>query len=346
VKLQFRNLNLQLTHPWQIARTSGTNSVQTVVVELTDVSGMRGLGEAAPVGRYRESTETVLAFLHKVNPDRLSFADLEGSANHLDSISAGDMSAKCAVNVAMLDGGARQAGKAAGELLGLDFKENQHVTSFTIGIDKPEVIRAKVLAAEAFPVLKMKVGVPEDKLNLRALREAAPGKPVRVDANEGWRTKEQALEMIEWLAEDGNIQFVEQPMPAIAPVKDWAWLKQRSPLPIYGDESHHHASDVERAAECFHGINVKLVKTGGLVSAFAALQAARRLGLKTMIGCMIESSLLVSAAAHLAGLCDYLDLDGNLLITNDPFAGVTAENGLLSFAGASERLGLRVSARQ
>ncbi|MGD0614692.1 MAG: enolase C-terminal domain-like protein, partial [Verrucomicrobiota bacterium] len=195
-----------------------------------------------------------------------------------------------------------------------------------------------------YPILKMKVGVAEDKANLRALRDVAPRKVVRVDANEGWATKEQALAMIEWLATDGHIQFVEQPMPASVVEKDWVWLKQRSPLPIFADESYHLAEDAERVAGCFHGVNVKLVKAGGITPAVEALRAARKLGLQTMLGCMIETSLLTSAAAHLAELCDYLDLDGNLLIQNDPYAGVTADKGILSFTHAPERYGLRVSA--
>jgi L-alanine-DL-glutamate epimerase-like enolase superfamily enzyme len=182
-------------------------------------------------------------------------------------------------------------------------------------------------------------------VNLQALREVAPTKTVRVDANEGWKTKEQALEMIQWLAADGHIEFVEQPMPAATPVKDWIWLKQRSPLPIFADESYHLAKDVAQAAECFHGVNVKLVKTGGASAGYDALQAARKAGLKTMLGCMIESSILISGAAHLAELCDYLDLDGSILITNDPYVGVTADKGVLSFAAAPEKFGLRVSAR-
>jgi L-alanine-DL-glutamate epimerase-like enolase superfamily enzyme len=191
----------------------------------------------------------------------------------------------------------------------------------------------------------MKVGVADDKLNLRALRDVAPDKTVRVDANEGWKTKEQALEMIEWLAADQNIEYVEQPMPAATTAADWQWLKQRSPLPIFADESYHTAGDIGQVAECFHGVNVKLVKTGGISAGFKALEAARRAGLKTMIGCMIETSILISAAAQLAELCDYLDLDGNILITNDPYAGVTAENGILSFSDAREKYGLLASAR-
>jgi len=344
VKLTFKTLDLKLAHPWSIARSRGTTSAKVVVVELMGADGTVGLGEAAPTARYKESAASVEAFLRKIDPRALSFTDVDGSMEFLHTVSRRDMSAKCALNLALLDGAGKRSKKAVYDLFELGFRENQHVTSFTIGIDQPEIIRKKVLEAEAFPILKMKVGAADDKANLKALREAAATKPIRVDANEGWKTKEQALEMIEWLAGDGNVQFVEQPLPATAPAKDWIWLKQRSPLPIFGDESYHLAEDIETAAEWFHGVNVKLVKTGGISGGFEALKAARKRGLKTMLGCMIETSILISAAAHLAELCDYLDLDGNILITNDPYTGATARNGLVSFAGTVERFGLRASA--
>jgi L-alanine-DL-glutamate epimerase-like enolase superfamily enzyme len=340
MKLTFRPLELQLAHTWKISRGTGSNSVRVVVVELTGADGTVGLGEAAPISRYKESAETVEAFLKKVDPRGLSFKDIEGSMSYLATISEHDMAAKCALNLALLDGAAKRAKKPIYDLLGLGFRENQHVTSFSIGIDQPDVVRSKVLEAQPYPLLKLKMGVPGDKERLAALREAAPEKPVRVDANEGWKTKEQALEMIEWLAQDGKIQYVEQPMPAGAPGKDWAWLKTRSPLPIFADESYHQANDIDKAAEWFHGVNVKLVKTGGITAGKEALEAARKAGLKTMIGCMIETSILISAAAHLAELCDYLDLDGNILITNDPYEGPTSKNGVLSFAGTAEKTGL------
>ena len=345
MKLNCRLLELQLAHTWTIARGPGTNISKTVLVELTGADGTVGLGEAAPIARYKESLDTVQDFFKKVDARGLSFNDVEGSMMYLDTVSPHDMSAKCALNIALLDGAAKRAKKPIYDFLELGFCENHHVTSFTIGIDKPDMIRKKVLEAERFPVLKVKVGVADDKINLQALREVAPTKTIRVDANEGWKTKEQALEMIEWLATDGHIEFVEQPMPAGTPVKDWVGLKQRSPLPIFADESYHLAKDVPQVAECFHGANVKLVKTGGVSAGYAALQAARKAGLKTMLGCMIESSILISAAAHLAELCDYLDVDGNILITNDPYLGVTAEKGILSFAAAPEKFGLRVSPR-
>ena len=345
MKLNFKRLDLQLTHLWAIARGSGSTTAQTVMVELTGADGTVGWGEAAPISRYRESLDTVEAFLKKVDARGLSFNDVEGSMVYLDTLSAHDMSAKCALNIALLDGAAKRAKKAIYDYLELGFRENQHVSSFTIGIDKPDVIRKKVLEAEPYPVLKMKVGVADDKVNVQALREVAPTKTVRVDANEGWKTKEHALEMIEWLAKDGHIEFIEQPMPAATPAKDWVWLKERSPLPIFADESYHLAKDVPQIAECFHGANVKLAKSGGISGGFEALSAARKAGLKTMLGCMIESSILISAAAHLAELCDYLDLDGNILISNDPYVGAKVEQGMMSFAKAPEKYGLRVSAR-
>jgi len=338
-------MELHLAHPWAIARSKAATKAQVVVVELTGADGTVGLGEAAPTARYKESVDTVEAFLRKVDPRGLSFKDVEGSMEYLETLSPLDRSAKCALNLALMDGAAKRTKKPVCELLGIGFRENQHVTSFTIGMDTPEMIREKTLKATDFPVLKMKVGAAGDKDNLQALREVAAAKPVRVDANEAWKTKEQALQAIELLAADGHIQFVEQPMAASASAKDWVWLKQRSPLPIFGDESYHLAKDVERAAEWFHGINVKLVKTGGISAGFEALRAARKAGLKTMIGCMIETSILISGAAQLAELCDYLDLDGNILITNDPYLGVTAEKGVLSFTAAPEKFGLRVSAR-
>ena len=351
MKLTWWRFDLQLTHRWTIASglgpggSGGKDIYEVIFVELTSPDGTRGLGEAAPSARYEENVDSAKAFLEHVDPQRLSFDDIPGSMHYLDAIAPKQFSPKGALNIALLDGAARKAGQPIYDVLKLGFTENRHVTSFSIGIDKPDVIRRKVLEADSYPVLKLKVGSPDDPQNLAALREAVPKKPVRVDANEAWKTKEEALKKIEWLARDGHIQFVEQPMPAATEVKDYAWLKQRSPLPIMGDESYLSAGDAARCAECFHSVNVKLAKTGGISGAFEALKAARKAGLRTMLGCMIESSVLITAAAHLAELTDYLDLDGNLLITNDPYLGVSARNGMLSFTTAPEKTGLRVKKR-
>ena len=173
----------------------------------------------------------------------------------------------------------------------------------------------------------------------------SPDKPIRADANEAWKTKEEALDHLETLASDGRVQFVEQPMPATTDPKDLAWLKNRSPLPIMADESYRSKDDLPLCVDCYHAVNVKLVKSGGITGAYEALTAARKSGLKTMIGCMIETSLLISAAAHLAELADHLDIDGNLLITNDPYLGVSTNDGAVSFSGAPSPIGLRVTER-
>lgn len=243
----------------------------------------------------------------------------------------------------MLDGAAKIARKPLHNFLGLNFSEGKHITSLAIGLDSPEMIRQKTREAAVFPILKLKIGAPNDAENLAALREVAPLKTIRVDANEAWLTKEDALERIQELAQDSRIEFVEQPMPATSASADFAWLKKRSPLPLIADESYRGAADLAMCADCFYGVNVKLCKTGGISRAIEALRVARHAGLKTMLGSMVESSLLTSAGAHLAQLSDWLDLDGNQLITNDPFAGVTSIDGVLSFAHARENFGLRVS---
>ena len=346
MKLNARPCELRLANPWKIASTKGSGTHRTVIVELLDSDGISAIGEAAPSVLYGESVEGVLNILAQLDGNRLSFANVTGSMAYLESVPGIPVAAKCALNLALVDGAAKRANRPLHDWLGLGFRENHHVTSFSIGIDAPEIIRKKVAEAAQYPVIKLKVGDPRDRENFAALRSIAPDKPVRVDANEGWKTKEEALRMLEWLvATDKNIQFIEQPMPRDTSVPDWQWLRERSPLPIFGDESCHTVKDIPRCAECFHGVNVKLVKTGGVSMAFETLQAARKAGLKTMIGCMIETSVLVSAAAHLAELADQLDIDGNLLITNDPFAGVTAEKGILSFASAKEKCGLQVSSR-
>ena len=344
-KLNARAVELHLANPWKIASTKGSGTHQTVIVELTD-GDVQAIGEAAPSVLYGESAAGMLEFLQRLDFRKLSFTDIPGSMKFLTSLPGIPMAAVCALNLALVDGAAKRAGKPVHDFLGLGFRENHHVTSFSIGIDAPDIIRKKVLEADQYPVLKLKIGDPRDKDNFAALRSVAPEKLVRVDANEGWKTREDALRMLEWLmATDKKIQFVEQPMPRDAKMEDLKWLKERSPLPLFADEACHNIKDIARCAEGFHGVNVKLVKTGGVSMAYDTLQAARKAGLKTMIGCMIETSILISAAAHLAELADYLDIDGNLLITNDPYLGATAEKGILSFAKAKEKRGLQISPR-
>jgi len=348
MKLEFLPFDLRLKHTWAIARSAttggGSDLASVVLVRLSEKSTI-GLGEAPTSRRYAQSAAFIQDFLRLVDPDQLSFGDIPGSMAYLDSLAPNHSSAKCALNVALVDGAARQTAQPVYDFLGLGFAENKHLTSYSIGIDTPEMVRRKVAEAAAYPILKLKIGSPGDRENLAALRQVDPKRTVRVDANEGWTTKEEALRQLEWLARDPHIEFVEQPMPASTPLADLAWLKSHSPLPLFADESCQSARDIAGCARCYHGVNVKLIKTAGLTGAGETLRAARQAGLKTMLGCMIETSILITAAAHLAELTDHLDLDGNLLISNDPFAGATADRGALSFASATEKTGLRVKSR-
>ncbi|MCW5558114.1 MAG: dipeptide epimerase [Verrucomicrobiae bacterium] len=347
--LRFWRFDLALRHAWAIAtdlaKGGGRVVYPVVFVELRDAACRFGLGEAAPSSQYHETHETVAAFLKRVDPERLSFDDVPSSMAYLETLAPRSRPAECALNLALLDGAARAAGQPVADFLSVGFTEGRHVTSFTIGIDAPEVMARKAAEASEMPVLKIKLGSPCDRENFRAVRAAALGRRIRVDANQAWATRDEALRSIEWLASDGGVEFVEQPMPAATSEADAAWLKDRSPLPLFGDESYQGAAQVEACAQRFHGVNVKLVKTGGLTAAREALLAARRQGLKTMLGCMIESSVLITAAAHLADLTDHLDLDGNLLITNDPYRGVACDRGRLTFAQAPAPTGLRVAPR-
>jgi L-alanine-DL-glutamate epimerase-like enolase superfamily enzyme len=201
-------------------------------------------------------------------------------------------------------------------------------TSFTIGIDTPEVVREKTLeCAGKFNVLKVKVGLDTDKEMIETIRSVTDV-PIAVDANQGWTDRFKALDMIYWLREHGVV-LVEQPM-AKGRIEDLVWLNERSPLPIYGDESIQGVDDVRRAVGVFKGINIKLMKCGGLRNAHKMVELARALGLKVMLGCMTETSCAVSAAAQLSPAVDFADLDGNLLISNDLFTGVTVVDGKLT----------------
>jgi L-alanine-DL-glutamate epimerase-like enolase superfamily enzyme len=208
------------------------------------------------------------------------------------------------------------------EVLGLDPRAAPE-TSFTIGLAEPDLIVQKVREAAAYPILKVKMGSDDDREVLTAVRDTTMSR-IRVDANEGW-TPEGALDRLEWLARLG-VELVEQPLPADR-IDETRELRRRSPLPFYADESVHRASDIPRLAGAFDGINIKLMKCGGLAEALRMIAVARALGMKVMLGCMIESSLAITAAAHISPLVDTADLDGNLLIDNDPFVGATVEAG-------------------
>jgi len=283
------------------------------------------IGEAAPSAHYGEDRGTVLAALAKM-ADELGndpFA-LEETLDHLNHVIRLNPSAKAAIDMALYDLVGKLLNVPVYKLFGLSAAKTP-LTSFTIGIDTPENMAKKALAAREYPILKIKVGTKNDVANLKAIREVSDA-VIRVDANTAWTPKE-AVRAINELAEFG-IEFVEQP---VAP-HDLAGLKyvrEHVPLPIITDESSITVEDIPRVAECTDGINIKLMKCGGLHHALKMIHVARAHNLKIMIGCMIESSLSITAAAHLTPLLDYADLDGHLLVDDDPYTGVKVEDGKL-----------------
>jgi L-alanine-DL-glutamate epimerase-like enolase superfamily enzyme len=324
MKLSRSRCELRLKHTFTIARSS--RDVSPVVIVELEHDGVIGLGEAAPSGRYGETVETVEAFLSKLDFRR--FQDpfqLETILNYINQVAEGNTAAKASVDIALHDWIGRRLGLPLHKYWGLD-KDKTPLTSFTIGIDRPEVLEQKVREAEEFPILKVKLGGSDDEEIIRTIRKATQ-KPLRVDANEGWKRKEEALDKIKWLEQEG-VEFIEQPMPA-DDLAGTAWVRERAALPLIADENSLRLHDVSKLRGVFDGINIKLMKCTGLREALRMLHTARAFGLKVMTGCMIETSIGISAAAQFSPLIDYADLDGNLLTLNDPFDGVKVNRGKL-----------------
>ena len=322
MKLSFRPYELQLKHTFTVAG----NSRNTTPVVLTEIQyeGMTGYGEASMPPYLGESQESVIKFLNKV--DLGQFKDpfmLDDILAYVDSIEEGNRAAKACVDIALHDLIGKLVDKPLYRLWGIN-PENTPMTSFTIGIDTPEVVRLKTEEAARFKVLKVKLGGGNDREMIETVRSVT-NVPIYVDVNQGWTDKHEALEMVQWLAEQG-IEFVEQPLPKTA-VDDMAWLTANSPLPIIADEAFQRLGDVAGFKGVYSGINIKLMKSTGLREAHKMITVARALDMKVMIGCMTETSCAVSAASQLSPLVDWADLDGNLLISNDIYKGVEVIDG-------------------
>ena len=320
MKIRHEPMDLRLRHTFRIAR-GASDERRNLRVEIED-GGRVGLGEAAPILRYGEDRESAARAVDAMAPKL-------GDPRHYATAAAaaavkGQRSAEAAVDMALHDLAAQRMGVPLYEMLGLD-PSRTPVTSFTIGLDTPEVVIQKVKEAEPYAVLKVKMGSDDDRAVLEAVRDTTD-KPLRVDANEGW-TLEGAEARLAWLAKLG-VEFVEQPMPEHK-LEEIRELRKRSPLPFYADESVHTAEDIPRLAGAFDGINIKLMKTGGLGEALRMIAVARAHGMKVMLGCMIESSIAITAAAHLSPLVDAADLDGSVLIAEDPYDGASIVNGKL-----------------
>jgi L-alanine-DL-glutamate epimerase-like enolase superfamily enzyme len=336
--IEIKTIRLNLTHTWTIARNS-SDFKDNVFVRI-ERDGIAGYGEAAPNVRYGEESTKTTQRLNEAKTifqahDWLHYVNVK---TELDKAITDQSCAKCALDIALMDWVGKKLNTPLYRLFGLD-KSQTAQTTFSIGIDTPEVIKQKVKEAAAYPLLKIKVGKDNDAEILEAVRSVT-NKPLRADANEGWKTKEQALEKIKWL-ESLGVELIEQPLPATM-TEEHRWLRDRVNIPIVADEAVKSAADIPKIAEAYDGINIKLMKAGGVQEALSMIHLARALGLKIMIGCMIESSIAITAAAHLSPLIDWADLDGNLLISNDPFKGVGIKDGKLLL---SDKPGLGVEGK-
>ncbi|HEU4941892.1 MAG TPA: dipeptide epimerase [Gaiellaceae bacterium] len=319
MQVSARIASLPLQEPFVIARET-TTEAEVVWVEI-EHDGERGYGEAAPIERYEESGESALAYVEEVadalGDDPFAFDDLESR------LPQREYAARAALDAALHDLCGKLTGLPVWRFLGL--RRAGPPTSWTIGLGSPDEMARKAGQATGFESLKLKLGGRDglDVDRVRAVREAWPG-PLRVDVNEYW-TLDEALDAIPRLQELG-VDYVEQPLTAGDP--DGAKLKQASPLEIYVDEDCHTLADVASCAERAHGINIKLAKSGGIREAVRMAHAARALGLGVMLGCMVESGLGIAAGAAVASLCDHVDLDGNILIADDPWPGVELVDGV------------------
>lgn len=322
LNLSFKPYELKLRHSFNLAKYSRTTTPD-VLIQL-EYDGIIGYGEASMPPYLGESVESVTAFLSSL--DLSQFTDpfrIEEIHEYLDSVAPDNRAAKASVDIALHDLLGKIMGQPWYKIWGLS-PEKAPDTSFTIGIDTAEVVRKKVDEADPYNVLKVKMGLDNDKELVEIIRSKTD-RPICVDANQGWNSKEQALEMCHWLAER-NCLFVEQPMPKEM-IDETAWVRERSPLPIIADEFLQRLPDVRRAAEAYDGINIKLMKSTGMHEAYKMAVLAKSLGMKVMLGCMTETSCAVSAASQLAPMVDWTDLDGNLLIANDCFDGMKIVNG-------------------
>lgn len=322
LNLSFKPNELKLRHAFNLARSSRTTTPD-VLVQL-EYDGIIGYGEASMPPYLGESIESVSTFLSKL--DLSQFSDpfrIEEILDYVDHVAPDNRAAKASVDIALHDLLGKIMGQPWYKIWGLS-PEKTPYTSFTIGIDTAEVVRQKVDEAAPYKVLKVKMGLDNDKELVEIIRSKTD-RPICVDANQGWTSKEEALEMCHWLKER-NCLFVEQPFDK-SMIDETAWLRERSPLPIIADEFLQRLPDVMRAYQVYDGINIKLMKSTGMHEAYKMAVLAKGLGMKLMIGCMTETSCAISAAAQLAPMVDWADLDGNLLISNDSFDGVKVVDG-------------------
>ncbi|OGU65216.1 MAG: dipeptide epimerase [Stygiobacter sp. RIFOXYC12_FULL_38_8] len=322
MKLTFKPYTLELKHVFTLATSSRTTT--PVMLTQIEYDGLIGYGEASMPPYLGESHESAAKFLAKV--DLTQFKDpfeLETILNYVDKIDKLNPAAKASVDIALHDLVGKLMKKPWHKIWGYD-KEKTPNTSFTIGIDSKEVVIEKVKEAEEYKILKVKLGRDTDKMMIETIRTVTD-KTIVVDVNQGWKDKQFALDMIHWLNER-NVKMVEQPMPKEM-IDENAWLTDKSPLPTFGDESVQRIPDVIKAHGVYSGINIKLMKCTGLREAHKMIDLAKSLNMKVMLGCMTETSCAISAVSQLSSQCEWADMDGALLIKNDPFVGTKVIDG-------------------
>jgi L-Ala-D/L-Glu epimerase len=336
VKVDLRRLNLQ--HTWTTTMSSSTYRETVNVTYARD--GLTGYGEGAPIIRYKEfpaeARQAIEANLDRIAAGDPAFFD-SFLADTRKQLGDHQRAAMAAVDIAVMDWVCKRLNIPLYAYFGLNPAATP-LTTFSIGIDTPEITKQKTIEAADYPVLKVKVGLKTDEETIAAVRSVTK-KPLRVDANEGWTDKEEAIRKINWLETQG-VEFIEQPMPAHM-FEETKYVRSKVHLPIMADEACTSAAAIPKLKEAYDGINVKLDKSGGILEARRWISIARAMDMKIMLGCMISSSCSCTAAAHLSPLVDYADLDGFLLIGNDPFSGVTVEKGKLILP-SGPGLGLKI----
>jgi L-alanine-DL-glutamate epimerase-like enolase superfamily enzyme len=317
---------LMLRHTW--TTTMSSSEYRETVQFQYKRDGVTGYGEGAPIIRYQEFPAQAMKAIEAIG-GQIEAGDPKMYRKFLTQMRAAlgehQHAAMAAVDIAVFDWVGKKLGVPLYQLFGLD-PADAPITDFSIGIDTPEITRQKTREAEDYPVLKVKVGLKTDEPTIEAVRSVTK-KPIRVDANEGWTDKEEAIRKINWLESQG-IEYVEQPMPAHM-IEETKYVRSKVHLPIYADEACTDIAMIPKLTEAYDGINVKLDKSGGILEALQWIEMARAVNMKVMIGCMVSSSCTVTAAAHLAPLVDHVDLDGNLLVANDPWVGVKVVKGRL-----------------
>lgn len=317
---------LKLRHTW--TTTMSSSEYRDTVNVKYQHDGITGYGEGAPIIRYKEYPEEAKKAIDAIAA-QIAAGDPTMFRKMLPQIRKAlgphQHAAMAAVDIAVFDWVGKKLNVPLYELLGLD-PADAPITDFSIGIDTPEITVQKTREAEDFPVLKVKVGLKTDEPTIEAVRSVTK-KPIRVDANEGWTDKEEAIRKINWLESQG-IEYVEQPMPAHM-LEETRYVRSKVHLPIFADEACTDVTMIPKLVGIYDGINVKLDKSGGILAAVEWIAVARAMGFKVMLGCMVSSSCSVTAAAHLSPLVDYADLDGSLLVANDPWRGVQVEHGKL-----------------